>query len=66
MPYARVIRRRQNFIRRFIGPRNIPGRTPVVRRGGSYYSGGAMSVRVRGRPGTGSFDRRYYVSRRGR
>ena len=65
MPYARVIRPRQNRLFRSFGPRNTPGRTPVVRRGGRYYVSGAMSFPVRGRPGTSRFDRSFYV-RRGR
>lgn len=66
MPYVRTIRRRQNRIRPvFNHPRNIPGRRPVVRRAdGTYESIGAMSFRVRGRPGVSSFDRYYYVIRR--
>lgn len=66
MPYARVIRPRQNRILRYSGPRNIPGRRPAARRGGRYYATGAMSFPIRGRPGIRSFDRSYYVSRRGR
>lgn len=65
-PNVRSIRRRQNFIGPRRTVRNIPGRSGVFRRPDGYYTASALSYRVRGRPGTPSFDRRYYVSRRGR